>query len=93
MIEIISYLHRDELYDLIRRWMYDKPMPSDPDRLVRMVLFNHEYVSRYLEFFAGELFDKLRGPNLITRTITRKGELKDLIVVNPSYRNAPNRKP
>lgn len=87
MIEIISYLHRRELCDLIRRWMYDKPAPSDPDQLVRMVLFNHEYVSRYLDAFAGELFRQLHGSNLVTRTISRKGELKDLIVVNPPYRN------
>lgn len=88
MIEIISYLHRGELCDLIRRWMYDKPFPSDPDHLARMVLFNHEYVSRYLGAFAGRLFNKIYGTSLRTRSITRKGELKDLIVQNPPYRNA-----
>jgi len=88
MIEIISYLHRRELCDLIRRWMYDKPSASDPDHLVRMVLFNHEYVSRYLDDFAAGLFHRLHGADLVNRTITRKGELKDLIVINPPYRNA-----
>lgn len=87
MIEIISYLHRGELCDLIRRWMYDKPAPDDADHLARIVLFNHEYVSRYLEIFAGELFRKLHGPNLLTRGITRKGELKDLLILHPPYRN------
>jgi hypothetical protein len=87
MINIISYLHRDELSDLIRRWMYNQPAPDDADHLARIVLFNHEYVSRYLLTFAGELFWKLHGSNLLTRTITRKGELKDLIVLHPTYRN------
>jgi hypothetical protein len=87
MIEIISYLHRGELCDLIRRWMYDKPAPSDADHLARIVLFNHEYVSRYLDLFAGDLFRKIHGPNLVTRSITRKGELKDLLILNPPYRN------
>ncbi len=88
MIEITSYLHRRELCDLIRRWMYYKPAASDPDQLVRMALFNHEYVSRYLDDFAGGLFHRLHGADLVTRTITRKGELKDLIVINPPYQNA-----
>jgi len=88
MIEIISYLHRAELCDLIRRWMYDNPASSDSDHLARMVLFNHEYVSRYLDAFAGELFHKLQGADLTIRSIARKGELKDLIVINPPYRNA-----
>lgn len=87
MINIISYLHRDELCDLIRRWMYDKPAPSDADHLTRIVLFNHEYVSRYLAIFAGELFRALHGTHLHARSITRKGELKDLLVLNPPYRN------
>jgi hypothetical protein len=87
MIEIISYLHRGELCDLIRRWMYDKPDSSDADHLARIVLFNHEYVSRYLGIFAGELFRKLHGSNLLARSITRKGELKDLLILHPPYRN------
>jgi hypothetical protein len=87
MINIISYLHRDELCDIIRRWMYDKPTPSDADHLARIVLFNHEYVSRYLGLFAGELFRKLHGSQLLTRSITRKGELKDLLILHPPYRN------
>jgi len=87
MIQIISYLHRDELRDIIRRWMYDEAIPADADRLARIVLFNDEYVSRYLAVFAEELFTKVHSSGLTSRRISRKGELKDLLVSNPPYRN------
>ena len=87
MINITSYLHRDELFDLISRWMVDKPEPTDADRLARIILFNQEYVSRYLAVFAAELFECLHGPGLTTRDITLKGELKDVIVCNPPCQN------
>jgi len=87
MIEIISYLHRDELRDIIRRWMYNEAHPGDADRLAEIVLFNDEYVSRYLAGFAEELFARVHGSGLTSQRITRKGELKDLIVSNPPYRN------
>lgn len=87
MIQIASYLHREELQDIIRRWMYDEAVPSDADRLARIVLFNDEYVSRYLAVFAEDLFTKVHGSGLATRRINRKGELKDLLVSNPPYRN------
>ncbi|MBN1546375.1 MAG: hypothetical protein JW902_06925 [Syntrophaceae bacterium] len=87
MINIISYLHRDELRDLISRWMVDKAEPSDAVRLARMILFNQEYVSRYLKWFAADLFREFHGPDLTTRNITEKGELKDLIILNPPYHN------
>jgi hypothetical protein len=87
MINIVGYLHRDELCDLIRRWMYDRPDPSDAERLAQIVLFNHEYVARYLSAFAGELFRKIHGDNLVTQNISRKGALKDAIVLDPPYRN------
>ncbi len=87
MIRIVSYLHRDELHDIILRWMYDEAVPADADRLAGIILFNDEYVSRYLAAFAEELFTGVHGSGLAVRRISRKGELKDLLVSNPPYRN------
>ncbi len=87
MIEINSYLHRAELCDIIRRWMYDKPEADDGERLSRIVLFNHEYVRRYMDFFAMALLRGLHGTDIKTRGISLKGELKDVLVLNPPYRN------
>ena len=59
MITINSFLHREVLNDIIRRWMYDEARPSDADLITRLVHFNHVYVSRYLDLFAGRIFREL----------------------------------
>jgi hypothetical protein len=87
MIAISSYLHRDELNDLIRRWMYNDPRPSDIKLIFRLIQFNIVYTSRYLQFFAEQLFRMLHGHSLCSKHVFRKGDLKDLIVANPPYRS------
>jgi hypothetical protein len=86
MITINSFLHRDVLNDIIRRWMYDEARPSDADLITRLVHFNHVYVSRYLDFFAGRIFRELHPP-FSSLTVKIKGDLKDALVTDPPYRN------
>lgn len=86
MITINSFLHRDVLSDIIRRWMYDEAQPSDADWIARLVHFNHAYVSRYLDFFAVRIFREFH-PRLFSRTVQIKGDLKDALVADPSYHN------
>ena len=86
MITINSFLHRDVLNDIIRRWMYDEARPSDADLITRLVHFNHLYVSRYLDFFAGRIFRELY-PQCSSQTVKIKGDLKDALVADPPYRN------
>jgi hypothetical protein len=86
MITINSFVHRDVLNDIIRRWMYDEAVPSDADLITRLVHFNHVYVSRYLDFFTVRIFQGLH-PQFSSQTIRNKGDLKDALVVNPPYRN------
>jgi len=86
MITINSFLHRDVLNDIIRRWMYDEARPSDADLITRLVHFNRVYVSRYLDFFAGRIFRKLH-PQCFSQTIKIKGDLKDALVADPPCRN------
>ncbi|OHE21991.1 MAG: hypothetical protein A2Z43_06215 [Syntrophobacterales bacterium RBG_19FT_COMBO_59_10] len=80
MITINSFLHREELNDIILRWMYDQARPSDSELIVRLVHFNRVYVSRYLEKFAGLVFRELHPGELLSRPVKLKGELKDVIV-------------
>jgi hypothetical protein len=86
MITINSFLHRDALSDIIRRWMYDEARPSDADLITRLVHFNHVYVSRYLDFFSGRIFRELH-PLSSSQTIRIKGDLKDALVADPPYCN------
>lgn len=87
MIRINSYLHRTDLSDLIRRWMYNEVYPSDADLITRLVNFNHVYVARYLRVFAGRIFQQLHPAGLTMRHTSRKGELRDALVACPPCRN------
>lgn len=87
MIRINGYLHRDDLYDVIRRWMYDQPDPEDANRITQLVHFNACYVSRYLEQVVDDVFGGLHGmPLRVERALTKK-VLKDAIIERPPYRN------
>jgi len=87
MIRINSFLHREVLNDIIRRWMYDEARPSDADLITRLVHFNHIFVTRYLDNFAGLVFRGLHPGALSSRPVQIKGDLKDALVVAPPYRN------
>ena len=88
MIRINGYLHRDDLYDVIRRWMYDQPDPADAARITHLVHFNACFVSRYLEQFVEDVFGGLHGlPLRVDRALTKKA-IKDAIIERPPYRNA-----
>jgi hypothetical protein len=87
MITINSFLHREALNDIIRRWMYGEARPADADLLTRLVHFNHVYVSRYLELFSGLIFQEPYDKQITFRPVQLKGELKDALVAEPPYRN------
>jgi hypothetical protein len=86
MITINGFLHRGELSDIIRRWMYDETQPSDAEWIARLVHFNQTYISRYLDFFAVRIFREFH-PRFFSRTVQVKGDLKDALVANPPCRN------
>lgn len=87
MITINSFLHREVLNDIIRRWMYDEARPSDADLITRLVHFNHIFVARYLDLFAGRIFQGLHPGALSSRSVQIKGDLKDALVFSIPYRN------
>ncbi|MBM4272349.1 MAG: hypothetical protein FJ139_09395 [Deltaproteobacteria bacterium] len=88
MITINSYIHRSVLYDIIRRWMYCEVYPSDVDLITRIVHFNNVYVFRYLKILADRLFGEVHRCEFSARPAFIKGDLKDIIIVNPPYFNA-----
>jgi hypothetical protein len=87
MITITGYLHRQELSDIIRRWMYSDCRPSDSGRIFRLVHFNRVYVSLYLQSFAEQLLIAVHSSDLSHQRVFLKGDLKDIIVANPPYNN------
>ena len=87
MITINSFLHREVLSDIIRRWMYNEAVPADADWITRLVHFNHAFVSRYLDLFAKRIFRGLHPGTLSSRAVRVKGDLKDALVEDPPCRN------
>lgn len=87
MITINSYLHRDLLKDMIRRWMYAEVQPADAFWVTKIIHFNNEYVNWYLNLFSHEIFSRFHPVKLTVKYASTKGILKDAIVKNPPYRN------
>ncbi len=87
MITIKGFLHRDQMCDVIRRWMYCDTRPDDADLVVKLVYFNRVFISRYLDIFAHRLFSKLHSGNVYYKRVNTKGGLKDAIIAQPPYRN------
>lgn len=88
MITINSYLHREVLSDIIRRWMYGDVHPSDTNLITQIVHFNNVYVSRYLKMFSEDLFTTMHHTVLHAKPASLKSDLKDIIIANPVHRNA-----
>jgi hypothetical protein len=87
MIQITSYLQRDILDDIIRRWMYGDPRPDDSETIVRLIHFNNLFLCRCLRILAESIFGKSQNDKMTFRRISCKGGLKDLLIENPPYRN------
>ncbi len=87
MITITSYLHREILNDIVRRWMYGEVHPSDAAAISRLVNFNNVFVCRYLQALSERIFSGLHAGDLHAERALRKGDLKDIIVSRCPYRN------
>lgn len=87
MIEIGSFLHRQEFADIVGRAIEDRLVSEDAPRLKAIVNFNTYVLRIYSSLFANRLFENIRGPGIRAVPARTKGELKDLLVANPHYTN------
>jgi hypothetical protein len=83
-----SFLHREELADLLGRALEDRFTPQDALRLKVLVNLNAYAARTWSDDFAREMFHELHGVELPSRQASWKGVLKDLIAANPPVRNA-----
>tara|TARA_B100000609_G_C17220855_1_gene439945 strand:+ start:1079 stop:2323 length:1245 start_codon:yes stop_codon:yes gene_type:complete len=87
MIRINSFLHRQQLYDITRRWLADQLEPADLVTLKTLINFNSLWINRLGRDFAQWFFPQFSGDKVQEQTVSNKGELKDLLVQNPRYVN------
>ncbi len=88
MIHIGSYIHRNELDNLLWRWIHDRVEPGDAELVTRLIHFNNTFVSRYMELWSMQLFGAVSKCRPQSVVISTKAQLKDALVSYPHYRNA-----
>jgi hypothetical protein len=87
MILLGSFLHHEELADILGRALEDRMRPGDATRLKVIVNLNSHIERVYSTWFAQRLFRHIAGAGVTNRPIRTKGELKDLLVEHPWYTN------
>jgi hypothetical protein len=85
MILLTGYLHRDDLKDIIFRWMSNELLEEDCERIKEIVNFNVYIVNLYLDSFSNDFFSAFYGGNIWNFDANTKGELKDVILQAAPY--------
>ncbi|OIP44625.1 MAG: hypothetical protein AUK47_00635 [Deltaproteobacteria bacterium CG2_30_63_29] len=85
MLNLVGFVHRQALAEIIARWMVDEPHPGDVRLLKRIVNFN-SYIARVWVHHLGHmLLSTMHGQEPELRILHSKGELKDFVVEHPTY--------
>lgn len=85
MILLGSFLHRQELADIIGRALEDRLLESDARRVKQIINFNSYAIRIYSNLFAERLFRAIHGDGVQSFHARTKGALKDLITTNPPH--------
>ena len=88
MLFVESYTHRDELAEVIGRWMVNKPQPGDVRLIKKVVNFNSYMARIWLDNLASEVLSSLFGAVPRRVGIKSKGQLKDFVIDHLIYTNA-----
>jgi hypothetical protein len=83
MILLGSFLHHEELADILGRALEDRMRHGDAGRLKLIVNLNSYICRVYSTWFAERFLRAMHGAGLQNRRVNTKGELKDLIVEYP----------
>ncbi len=96
-----SLVHREELFDMIQRWLCDRLEPSDGLRVTQILICDGFVLGETLNSITRSLLSIVYPDACLTRRLHFKGELRDMICrsahdPNPrlidliqSYRNNP----
>jgi hypothetical protein len=87
MILLTSLLHRDNLKDIMLRWMSNDLQQEDCATVKRIVNFNVHILNLYLERFCKDLFSFVSGEETWRFEVNSKGELKDFVLEVAPYSN------
>ncbi len=87
MLYIESFIHREELSAIVKRWILDEPRPGDVGQLKRIVNFN-SYITRiWGDWLMQRFLAGLGAEPPHSRPLHHKGDIKDLVVSHPIERS------
>lgn len=76
---ITSFVHREELFEITRRWLCGRPEPYDGCRITEVLICDGFVVGEALDEMARLLIGMIHGGPFRTQRIQYKGELRDVI--------------
>lgn len=76
---LTSFIHREELFDIVERWFYHRPEPDDARRLTEILICDGFVVGETLHALADHFLGAISNETTSKRCIQFKGELRDTI--------------
>lgn len=84
---ITSFIHREELFDMVQRWFCDRLDPSDGLRVTQILICDGFVLGETLDAFTRELLSVFAPESCSARRLHFKGELRDIICQSQEKRN------
>lgn len=74
---LTSFIHREELFRMTERWLYDQLHPEDAERLTKILICDGFVLGETLHDLSRLLLDALNLGSFETRRVHWKGELRE----------------
>jgi hypothetical protein len=89
-VYITSFVHREELFNMVQRWLCDRLEPSDGMRLTQILICDGFILGETLDAINRLLLSTFSAESFRTKRLHFKGELRDIIcrsALTPSSRS------
>jgi hypothetical protein len=78
-VYITSFVHREELFNMVQRWLCDRLEPSDGLRLTQILICDGFILGETLDAITRLLLSTFSAESFRTKRLHFKGELRDII--------------
>lgn len=76
---ITSFVHREELFQMVQRWFCDRLEPSDGQRVTQILICDGFVLGETLDTFTRLVLSTFSNEHLCAQRLHFKGELRDII--------------
>jgi hypothetical protein len=82
---ITAFLHRDELFEITKRWLCDQLRLDDARQITEILISDGFVLGETLKSFSREVISSFHGNDFREIPIKKKGELRDAICHHPDH--------